>query len=247
MSDLKTVLLVHGESGVGKTPFLDTAPGPRLLLDAEGGSDWTDSPKIEWDPAKPFPDSKQVTPDTTVVAFIRDFRNLELAYQWLAAGGHYFQSVSIDSITEVQKRCKDAVGGSGELSVQMWGQLLTKMEVLIRQFRDLKKHPTNPVNVCFSAITVLKDDKWRPDVQGALARQLPQYAEIMGYMYTQISEDGSGKLERRMLIQPQGQFSAKDRPGKLTKKFGNVVTLRSGEENICDLNRIVNILNNKEE
>ena len=43
--------VIHGESGAGKSQLADTIPGPRLILDAEGGSEFTPSwPKQIWNP-----------------------------------------------------------------------------------------------------------------------------------------------------------------------------------------------------
>ena len=51
--DMKTTLsiLIHGESGVGKSWLADSVPGPRLVLDAEGRARYTPSgPKVAWNP-----------------------------------------------------------------------------------------------------------------------------------------------------------------------------------------------------
>lgn len=96
-------LVVHGESGVGKSWLGDTAPKPALVLDAEGGSRFTQSRKIAWDGvgAPPVPDG---TWDTCVVT-TRSFTQVASVYQWLASGQHGFRSVVLDSLTEIQKRC----------------------------------------------------------------------------------------------------------------------------------------------
>ncbi len=93
-------MVVHGDSGVGKTRLSWTAPTPALLLDAEGGYEWMPKPPRMWNPAGPLPENIQ--PDEIIAVWAQDFNDLTLAYQWLQSGQHPFNSVIIDSITEVQ-------------------------------------------------------------------------------------------------------------------------------------------------
>ncbi len=213
MRSLSTV--VHGESGTGKSWFTDTAPAPRLILDAEGGSKFTPSqPKVMWDPmVGPPPLGAE-----TVIVLVRDFQTMQYAYQWLNSGQHDFQSVGLDSITELQKRCKDsirALEGTGGFRIQDWGTLLDDMELLIRQFRDLWMHPIRPIPVTVFITTTQMDDKgvYRPHVQGGLKLSLPYFTDVVGYLYTAINE--LGQLERRLLVQNSPGFIAKDRTDRL--------------------------------
>lgn len=237
MTDRKISLLVHSESGVGKSRLLDTAPGPRLVLDVEGGTDWTPSVKVPWDPATAPPTG--LTPEQTVVVTVLEYETVRLVYQWLSTGRHEFVSVCLDSLTEIQKRCKDSIGGTDTFTERQWGELLNKMEALVRQYRDLRKHPTAPVNLFISALTNLKDDVRRADVQGALVRTLPGFMDVVGYLYTEANPE-SGTLDRRMLIQPQPGFQAKDRTDVLTQRFGTRITTSE-----CDLTCITDILNGR--
>lgn len=240
-------MLVHGDSGLGKSRLLDTAPGPRLLIDAEAGADWLPSQQVAWDPAGPPPttlaDGSPITTDTTVVVTALSWRTVDLVYAWLNSGQHYFESVGIDSLTEIQKKAKDEINMGGQFSENMWGQLLTKMEIMIRQFRDLKKHPVKPVNVMISALSKLKDDKWRPDVQGALQGQMPQYMDVVGYFFTAPSETG-GTI-RQLLISPQPNVIAKDRTDLLLQKFGGVIQTSVDRTDLCTVSCMVDVLNGR--
>lgn len=240
-------MVVHSQPGVGKTRLLDTAPGPRVTLDVEGGTDWTPSQKVKWNPVGPPPttldDGSPITTDTTVVVDVLDFRTVELVLGWLQAGNHYFQSAIIDSLTEAQKRAKDVIGGSNQFSDQMWGQLLTKMELIVRQFRDLRKHPTNPMHVFIAAITAEHDGVWTADVQGALRRSLPGFVDVVAYMHAGAHE--SGGLGRNLLIQPAGPFVAKDRTDLLTQRFGNNILTSVDRTVTCDIACIVDVLNGR--
>lgn len=245
--DRKLAMVVHARPGVGKTRLLDTAPGPRVTLDVEGGTDWTPTPKILWDPAGPppsaFPDGSPITTDTTVVVNVLDFRTVELVLQWLQGGQHYFESVVIDSLTEAQKRAKDVIGGANQFTEQMWGQLLTKMELVIRQYRDLRKHPTRPMNVFVAATTAEHDGVWTADVQGALRRSLPGFVDVVAYMHAAPHE--SGGIARSLLIQPAGPFEAKDRTDLLTQRFGPNILTSVDREITCDIRCIVDVLNGR--
>lgn len=209
-------VVVHGESGSGKSWFGDTAPAPRLILDAEGGSRFTPSSKVVWDPMTGPPPSGT---ETTVV-YIRDFQQMSMAHQWLNSGQHDFNSCVLDSITELQKRCKDAIKPSGGMRIQDWGTLLDDMELLIRQMRDLWMHPVRPVPVTVFITTTKADEKgtYRPHVQGQLNLSLPYFVDVVGYLYTQANLEIGG-YERHLLVQNTPGFIAKDR----TNRLGSVV------------------------
>lgn len=225
-------MAVHGYSGAGKSRLLRTAPGPILTLDAEGGSKWLsgpDSTTEPWDVAKALPstnlDGSPIHSNTMVPVIVRDYGTVERAYQWLLSGNHYFETVEWDSITDIQARCKKNIRGmSDSLTEAMWGKLLDQMVDQVRAWRDLTDHPTKPVNVVMSALTVEKgknSTKLMPDVQGALAGKLAQYFDVMGYLYPELVTVGESQaIERRLLIQPYGEFVAKDRTDTLSQRFG---------------------------
>jgi AAA domain len=222
--------LVHGEPGVGKSWLAQTMPGPRLIIDAEGGSRhpkrWRNGKverpqKLLWDPMQDTP--PVVEGDVSVQVFCRDFMTMQRTYEYLNSGKHSFRSVAIDSLTEVQKRCKDAISGGETMSERMWGELLIKMELLVRSFRDLAFHPTNPLDaIVILALTQSKNfGKSRPAVQGALGTSLPGYVDLEGYLAVSTTEDG--EVVRKMLIQPHDLFEAKDRTHTLTEHYGSVI------------------------
>jgi hypothetical protein len=212
-------MLIHGLSKSGKSYFGDTAPAPRLILDAEGGAStrFTSSTKVMWDPMKDAPPAVDGTWDTCVV-YIRTFQDVQRVYDWLNSGKHGFQSVIIDSLSETQQRCIDVIVGTDQMKTQDWGDLLRKMSALVRSYRDLIIHPTNPLQaVIFIAMTREINDVRRPYVQGQLSNTLPYYVDVCGYLWTELQEDGS--VRRRLLCAPHSSFEAGDRTGKL----GNVI------------------------
>jgi len=213
-------ILVHGPSKSGKSFLSDTSPAPRLILDAEGGAStrFTSSPKKIWDPLTQAPPENDGTWDTCVV-YVRSFQDVQRVYDWLNSGKHPFKSVTIDSLSETQQRCIDAIVGTEQMKTQDWGELLRKMSSLIRSYRDLIIHPTNPLQtVIFVAMTRNADGVSRPYVQGQLANTLPYYVDVVGYLWSELNAD-TGETTRRLLCTQHSAFEAGDRTGKL----GNVI------------------------
>lgn len=204
--------LIHADSKIGKSWLADTAPAPRLCLDAEGGIDWTPSLKTEWDPTTQPPPVYDGTWETCVVR-VKNFMTIEYVGQWLASGQHPFKSVSMDSVSEVQQRCIDAIAGADQMSTPNWGELLRKMTKLLREFRDYTLHPINSLEAV-TIVAMSKQDqngKWRPDAQGALFNKMPYYFDLIGYLFIQTMDDGT-KL-RRLLCSPHQMYEAGERLG----------------------------------
>jgi hypothetical protein len=231
-------MLIHGEEGVGKSWLGQTAPAPRLVLDAEGGSKVprrrfpdgriVKQKKIKWDPTKEEP--PEAGDWETCHVMVRKYADIDAAYAWLNAGDHPFRSVVIDSLTEVQKRCKDSISGLDTPSERDWGLLLIKVEGLVRAFRDLTSHPDTPLDaVVILALTHEKSGRRRPAVQGALGTSLPGYVDLEGYLYVKENEE-DGTSSRKLLITPKDGFAAKDRTHVLSEHYGSVVSNPDVEE-----------------
>jgi hypothetical protein len=208
-------LVVHGESGAGKSYLADSAPGPRLILDIEGSLRFTPSRKVGWDPreAPPTPDGSW---DTAVVT-VTDLDTMRRAYQWLNVGQHPFRSVVVDSLTEAQKRSIDKIAGTAQMKLQDYGALLREIEAIVRAFRDLTINPVKPVDVvvfvCGSQEKGQDHPVVRPMLVGRMSEQLPYYVDVMGYLAVTVSS--TGELERRMLFAHVDGIAAKDRTGRL--------------------------------
>jgi hypothetical protein len=218
---------VHADTKVGKTTLAATAPAPRLLLDAEAAHRFLMVNKVFWNPMDGPPPAYDGTWDTCVTV-VRDYATLMNAVHWLQLGQHPFESAIVDSISEIQKRCKDSInGGSPAMDQQLWGQLLWHMESLIRQLRDLTEHPTNPLTaVVLTAMTELRDGKWKPYVQGQLRTTLPYFIDVVGYLFVKhVSGDDPTqppRLVRSMLTRQHIQFEAGERvQGRLPEYLEN--------------------------
>lgn len=217
-------LLVHADSKVGKTTLAASSPGPILALDAEGGWKFVPMRKIEWDPRNPPPDADGSW-DVCVVV-VREFETMRQVYAWLVTGQHRFRSLVVDSITEIQRRCKQNLAGTEAMKQQDWGQLLTVMDNVIRGYRDLTLHPVNPIQVVtFIAETRQSSSgKWRPYMQGQIDIALPYWMDIVGYLYVDFELDANGQPQRkvRKLLVAAGhpQFESGER---VQGRLGDVV------------------------
>lgn len=217
--------VVHAGAKVGKTTLAATAPLPLLLLDAEGGTKFLPLRKIYWDPITGPPPMWDGTWDACVV-HVRRYEEMSLAYQWLVLGQHSFASISIDSVTQVQRRCKAGIEEfQGRNTQAAWGVLLDKMLDLITGYRDLTLHPTNPVSVVtFITETTHKDGKWRPYMQGQMGATLPYTVDVLGYLFVADVGDVNDPLvihkQRQLLVGPDATIEAGER---VQGRLGHIV------------------------
>ena len=204
-------ILVYGKAKTGKTTFGATTPAPRLILDAEMGARFVPGKKVVWDPKQYAPPVADGTWDTAIV-YVRDYQTIEKAYEWLNSGQHPFVSVVLDSISEIQQRCIDALVGHDQMKQQDWGTLLRRVSELVRQMRDLTTHPVKPLDAVVIIAMAKKDDEdWRPYVQGSLSTVLPYHVDCCAYLA--IVPDMNGELAHRLYIGPTPGYITGERVG----------------------------------
>lgn len=230
-TDATWTVLIHGPSKTGKSWLLDTLPAPRLILDVEGRARFTpSSPKVYWDPKSGPP---PVAGDwVTCVASVPDFDTLEAAYKWLRGGQHPFVSVGIDSLMEAQKRAKDiVVPGIDPFAPRDWGELLRRLEKLVREYRDLRLIPATGVKVIAFLAGSRETDKGtqEPLLEGAIRDAVAYYIDTVGYLYKAQREDQS--FARGLLVDQRPGFIAGDGTGRIMPKYGPVVW----DPNLTDL------------
>lgn len=206
-------VLVHAAAKVGKSTLSSTAPPPVLVLDAEGSWKFIPVRKKHWDPmSEPIP-RYDGTWEACVVT-ITQWAQVEMIYRHLTQAQHDFVSVVIDSITEIQRRLKSNLKGTEAMQIQDWGQLLTKMDSTIRQFRDLTLLPIPVRCVVMIAETRESSGKWKPYMQGQIGVSLPYLVDICGYLYVAMAPDENGqptKKVRKLWIGPHPQFESGER------------------------------------
>lgn len=201
MKDEVLSILVHGASKVGKSTLGSTAPPPILVVDAEGSWKFIDTfgfkgkqfRRILWDPMLP-PPRYDGTWDVCHV-MVTNWDSMRRIYQWLTQTEHDFVSVILDSITELQRRCKANLAPEGIIKgYDGWGLLLVQMDQLIRSFRDLTIKPGPVRLVMYVAETREESGKWRPYMQGQISTSLPYWVDICAYMYQTKEADENNNL-----------------------------------------------------
>jgi hypothetical protein len=209
-------ILVHGPSKSGKSTFAATAPGLKLLCDAEAGARFLDINPIRWDPASYAPPEPDGTWDTAVVS-VRDFNTVVRVLEWLRSGKHPFESVILDSISEIQQRLIDGISNREQMDQRSWGKVLRDFIGTMRDFRDLTDHPTKPLQtvVLIAMTKQAADGVYKPWLQGQSGVSIPYLFDVCAAMTapTYSNEDGSiGKLYR-MLIGHNNMYEVGERVG----------------------------------
>lgn len=190
-------VLVYAKAGIGKTVLASTAPAP-IILSAESGllslRDH-DIPVIE----------------------INNVTDLTEALTWCEKNAvkNGFETVCLDSITEIAEQVLAHAKGQVKDPRQAYGELIEKMNMTIKAFRDLKG-----INVYMSAKEERSKDEGSgiilsgPSMPGAkLGPQMPYlFDEVFNL---NIGQDGEGNTYRYLRTQPNLQFDAKDRSGSL--------------------------------
>ncbi len=189
-------ILVYGQAGAGKTSLIKTLPSP-IVLSAEGGllsiRD-ADIPYIE----------------------ISDLDTLREAYAWLAGSDEAkdYQSVALDSISEIAEVVLNAEKKAAKDPRQAYGAMQEQMSDIIRAFRDLPgKH------VYFSAKLEKTQDElgrvlYAPSMPGNKTGQsLPYFFDEV--LALRVEKDADGVTQRALMCDSDGLWLAKDRSGKL--------------------------------
>jgi phage nucleotide-binding protein len=189
-------LLVYGQAGAGKTSLIPTLPKP-VILSAEGGllsiAD-TNLPFIE----------------------ITSMAELQEAYKWLTSSAEAgeFQSVALDSISEIAEVVLNAEKKINKDPRAAYGAMQEQMADVIRAFRDLPgKH------VYMSAKLEKTQDEmgrvlYAPSMPGNKTGQsLPYFFDEV--LALRVEKDAEGFTRRALMTDGDGLWLAKDRSGKL--------------------------------
>jgi len=220
-------ILIHAGSKVGKSTLSSTAPKPILVLDAEGSWRFIPLRQVHWDPVTGPPPTHDGSWDACVVT-VSNWDTVSQVYTWVAQYQTPFRTIVIDSITEIQRRCKQALVGTDAMKIADWGVLLARMDQVIRGFRDLALESRLGVRcVVFIAETRQSQaGKWVPYMQGQIAVSLPYWVDICGYLYADYEADANGQPTqevRRLWISPHPQYEAGER---VQGRLGGCVTVR---------------------
>jgi len=189
-------LLVYGQAGAGKTSLIPTMPAP-IILSAEGGLLSIRDSNI------PFIE-------------IDGMDTLREAYKWLTGSDEAkaFDSVALDSISEIAEVCLAAEKAKGGDVRKAYGEMQTTMAEVVRSFRDLPGR-----HVLFTAkLDKTQDEMGRmlysPSMPGQKTGQaLPYFFDLV--LAQRVEKDSDGNIQRALMCQSDGLWQAKDRSGKL--------------------------------
>lgn len=199
-------MLVYGGSGAGKTVLLATLPRP-IILSAERGL-------LSLSPKNLRKIYKREIEEIQVVC-IESYEDLLLALEFVKdpANQEYFDSIALDSVTEIAEKVlsyQKAIAGDPR---QAYGELIEKMTMVLKEFRDIaSKH----------VVFVAKEQR-NPDSSDTLngpAMPGSKLAEQLPYLFDEvfhlaIGEDAAGNQSRLLQTHKDIQFVAKDRSGSL--------------------------------
>ena len=189
-------LLVYGHAGAGKTSLIPTLPAP-IVLSAEGGLlsiAGADVPYIE----------------------ISDMAALREAWDWLAhsAEAQQYQSVALDSISEIAEVVLVAEKKAAKDPRQAYGAMQEAMTDIIRAFRDLPGR-----HVLMTAKLEKQQDEmgkilYSPSMPGNKTGQsLPYFFDEV--LALRVEKDSEGVPQRALMCHSDGVWQAKDRSGRL--------------------------------
>lgn len=204
--------MVYGGPGMGKTVLMATLPAP-VLISAESGLLSLKKANLERLYGVGHPSICYNVP----VIQITTVQDLTDAYNWCANSqeARAFASIGIDSISEIGEVVLNNAKRQVKDPRQAYGELIEKMESVIRLFRDLpQKH------VCFVAkMEPSKDEltgvvKYGPAMPGTkLGVKLPYFFDEVFRLG--VNKTPQGESYRFLQTQPDLQFDAKDRSGAL--------------------------------
>lgn len=200
-SSARCKCLVIGPSGIGKTRLCATAPKP-LIISAEKGM-------------------LSLKDENLPVIEISNHIDLEDAYKFVTTDprAKRFETICIDSVSDIAESClawfkENPVDGNTHPQAA-YGHMADKILPMLKKFRDL-----NDFHVYFTAKIKRQEDAYTgidtfmASCPGrVLGPALPYLFDFVFQM--RIGETESGKKYRYLQTQPDLQYHAKDRSGKL--------------------------------
>lgn len=143
---------------------------------------------------------------------IKTIKDLEDLLAYLKKGDHQFETVVIDSITEINDIIKLEIERKTgkQMQLQDWGTLAKKIKDLLRSFRDLPMHV-----LLISQESIEKDGdvvtKVLPYLNGKSATEIASFMDIVGYLFVEKTGD------RKIITSSDPRLITKDR----SQKIGN--------------------------
>lgn len=188
-------VLVYGQAGSGKTSLIRTLPNP-LVLSAEAGL-------------------LSIQDADLAYIEIKTIDDLREAYSYIMSEeGAGFESIALDSISEIAEVILNAEKKTAKDPRQAYGAMQEQVSDLIRAFRDIPgKH------VYMSAKLEKSTDEmgrilYAPSMPGnKTGQQLPYFFDEV--LALRVERDAEGNVQRALMCDGDGLWQAKDRSGKL--------------------------------
>ena len=189
-------VLVYGQAGAGKTSLIRTLPAP-IILSAEAGL------LSLQDASLPYIE-------------VQSMDTLREAWKWLmgADEAKQYQSVCLDSISEIAEVVLNAEKRATKDPRQAYGAMQEQMAEVIRVFRDIPGR-----HVYMSAKLEKTQDEmgrvlYSPSMPGNKTGQsLPYFFDEV--LALRVERDAEGATQRALMCDSDGLWLAKDRSGKL--------------------------------
>ena len=205
--------LVYGRAGLGKTMLCATAPAP-LVISAEAGL-------LSLKPRNIMKVFGANTPGISYevpVQQVKTVQDLTEIEQWLRTNpeARNFQTICIDSITEIGEVVLANAKGQVKDPRQAYGELIEKMNTAIKAFRDLPN---------FHVYMTAKEERVKDEATGSnmfvptmpgakLGQQLPYLFDEVFHLGKAMDQK-TKQSYRYLRTQPDFNYDAKDRSGVL--------------------------------
>lgn len=178
--DVNIKILLHGDSGAGKTFCAVSSPKPLVLLTERNG----------------LVSIKHSNPEA-VVAVCNNAKEVRDVFgQVLKKGLKHFgcETLVVDSLTEIQRMFKDEIiekSNKKLFSLQNWGELTETMRKFMRMLRSL-----DCSMVCTALSQYIQEEDTNrilPAFEGQKTPQeIAQYFSAVGYVFRSTSKDEKG-------------------------------------------------------
>lgn len=222
-------MLTYAESGAGKTVLCATAPRP-VILSAESGLLSLSKSNLDRLVALGAFGPNPVIAYNIPVIQINTVQDLSEAYSLFANPANktrdHFSTICLDSLTEIAEKVLSNAKALVKDPRQAYGELLEKMENLIKLFRDLPGY-----HVYMSAKMAPTKDEASGTVKYGVAMPGSKLGPAVPYYFDEvfklgISKNQSGAKYRYLQTDGDLQNIAKDRSGLLSEvEVPNLTTI----------------------
>tara|TARA_R110000824_G_scaffold174132_4_gene352229 strand:- start:369 stop:1079 length:711 start_codon:yes stop_codon:yes gene_type:complete len=182
--------LIYGDSGAGKSFLAATAPKPLILLTEPNG-------QASIMHSNPNADLIHIANAKMLGDILKDIK--ENPKQW-----QKYETIVIDSLTEVQRLCKDELTNNGRntMKLQDWGKLADFMRRFIRALRQIPKHI-----VCLALLETNFEEgsglrHLKPAFDGKkTSGEIAQFFNFVGFLYTGQNQQDKKTTHRLLMLE----------------------------------------------